>query len=53
MKESADQNHSVISPLMKGLELFKGFSWSRNPDRVLIVLALYIAAAVLLNNLLF
>lgn len=53
MKESVDQNRSLTSPLMKGLELFKGFSWSRNPDRVLIVLALYIAAAVLLNNLLF
>lgn len=53
MKASTDQNHSVISPLRKGLELFKGFSWSSNPDRVLIVLALYIVAAILLSNLLF
>ena len=53
MKESTAHNRSPASALMKGLELFKGFSWSRNPDRVLIVMALYIVAAVLLNNLLF
>jgi len=53
MKGTINQNSGVFTPLVRGMEIFKGFSWSRNPNRVLIVMALYIAAAVILNSLLF